>query len=581
LAPLKKAIIICGLVLSALAVVGAADRNPIRFEQALALMNQGKFQEAEGIFSELLSTATNPELLHTYLFYKAKAEYYVGNIEKSFEDFKKLTSVYARSPYLPYAYFFMGNIQFRQADGASALDSYMESYSLSTDQELDYLLLEATEAALGSTTSSLAERINISAQPEKKRCALALAISRGLMTQGNFQAIDALLEYCPESEAEEVRAKANEMLKKETEIGLALPLSGELQKYGESILDGALLAAQQYARETGRELRPTIYDTKGESVEAGRIVKKLMSSGAAAAIGPLTSEETAVVSAVLSCSDLPLIAPAAGQGGLTELSSTCFQLQPPVDRQGVRMAEFAANKLGFDTAVIIAPTSADNMRMADAFAKEFQRLGGAVIAMEYFRPRETDFGELIGDIKALALGPAGDSAVYIAETGDTIETKEVPAVVECLYIPAEPSQLQQLLPQLNFYNLRAVYLGGEGWGDKSVAALGEDIYKECYFSSSRLDFKSAPGYGKFYSDFSKKYKRDPGYLEALGYDAMRLICQALKADNYSRTEIVHYLSAIRDYRGLAGSVSFDDKRQNTAMPVYTIVKGELRAADKP
>ncbi len=382
-------------------------------------------------------------------------------------------------------------------------------------------------------------------------------------------------------EAISIKSEADKLYKPQEEIGIVLPLSGELQKYGEAILDGAMLMAEKYMRDTGRKLTPLVYDTKGESVEAARIVRRMAAAGANAVIGPLTSEETAVAAAALSCSDLPLIAPAAGQGGLTDLSPTSFQLQPTLDQQGIKMAEFAYKKMNIDTVAIITPTLPDNLRMAEAFARRFSELGGKVLGTEYFRIRETDFGAIIFDLKSIASGgKILDSAIYINENGDTLESKEIPIRIEAIYIPAEATQLRQLLPQINFYNLNAVYLGGEGWADSSVYELDRNIVKTCYFTSSRIANDLNPVFKKFSSDFFDKYGQAPGYLEALGYDAMSLLCNGMKAGAYARGDITRYLTEVKNYNGASGNVSFGENRENIVMPIYTIEGGKPKRADQ-
>ena len=53
-------------------------------------------------------------------------------------------------------------------------------------------------------------------------------------------------------------------------------------------------------------------------------------------------------------------------------------------------------------------------------------------------------------------------------------------------MPGSPQQLRQLLPQINFYNLNAEYLGSDGWGDQVVYKLGDNVTKEAVFPSPFL-----------------------------------------------------------------------------------------------
>ena len=188
------------------------------------------------------------------------------------------------------------------------------------------------------------------------------------------------------------------------EIAVLLPLSGELGSFGEDIFHGATVAAEQYRLESRGQVTLVPYDTKGYPVDAARLARDLAAGNADAVVGPLTSEEAAVVSAALGCERIPLISPAATQAGLTQLSEGAFQLSPNIELQGVVAAEFAVLTRHADSAAIITPTSVDHLRMARAFAERFEALGGTIVATEYYRPRDRDFGQYLRDLKATLSG---------------------------------------------------------------------------------------------------------------------------------------------------------------------------------
>jgi hypothetical protein len=80
------------------------------------------------------------------------------------------------------------------------------------------------------------------------------------------------------------------------------------------------------------------------------------------------------------------------------------------------------------------------------------------VAIEYYRPRDKDFGQYVRDVKAALLGLHPDSAFFINEAGDTLDIEAVPASIDCLYLPGVASQLRLLLPQIGFYSIDAFYL---------------------------------------------------------------------------------------------------------------------------
>ncbi|MBN2226839.1 MAG: penicillin-binding protein activator [candidate division Zixibacteria bacterium] len=550
------------------------------FQEAYDLMMQEKYLKAYNMLVQLCETDRNSRDIDKYMFYKAKAAYYADLLPESMRDLEYIRAAYPQSTYLPYVHLFAGNIHYRYRQIGQALDEYLRGYALSSDPELNDVLIKSIgSAAAASPDRNVIDRITTADIPRAKQCDLLTTVAEQLLAHKKYQQVRTVLQACQSNLARDLIRQAEQSLERKLEIGMVLPLSGELQKFGENIHDGAMLRLAQFMAETGEKITPVVFDTQGKNIEAARIVKQMDREGITAAIGPLTSEEASVASAVLSCTDLPLMVPAATQSGLTELSTSCFQLQPNLDWQGIRMADFAVNRLGADTAAIITPTSADNLSMAGAFAERFEELGGHILTIEYFRIRETDFGPFVKDIKSQIIGELLDSIIFLTDEGDTIDAEAVPVWIDCMYIPAEPSQLQMLLPQVQFYNLNTVFLGSDSWDSKAVYDLDGDVLKTCYFSSGRINTEVNDRYMQFKIDFDHRYGRQPGHLEGLGYDAMSLICDAVRAGKYTRSGIIDYLAAVQNYQGVAGAVTFGANRENTEMPIYTIEYGDPKRVE--
>ncbi len=556
-----------------------ADQVADNFEDAYRLMQAGDYAEAYSRFLQLRIENFRAKDADLHQFYKAKAAYYCNWYEAAIADFKSLLTDYPDSKYVPYSYFFMGNAYYRLEHADQAVRAYLRAYGASVDNELDQLILKSIESASVDPRSAIVEQVQSIVMPEEKKCTLLASAAKALMSQKEYRAVAGLLAPCTNNEARQLTARARQFMEQEIELGVVLPFSGDLQKFGEQILEGIQLRGDMFTAETGKKIKQILYDTRGENVEAARIVRRLAVSGTTAAIGPLTSDETAVAAAALSCGEMPLMIPAASQGGLTELSSTSFQLQPNLEWQGLRMADFAIQYLKADTAAVFTPTSAENLRMTRAFTRRFEELGGTILGIEYFRQKETDFGPYVRDVKSLIVGELLDSIIFISDEGDTIEAEEVPVWIDCIYIPAEASQLRQLLPQITFYNLNTVYLGGDQWGSPTVYNLGESVTKSCYFSSGVINDGIGENYVKFVTEFDKRYGRRPGRLEGLGYDAMSLLCGAFEAGYYAHDEIVRYLNSISGFEGVSGRVTFGDNRENIELPIYMIENEEPKRVD--
>jgi branched-chain amino acid transport system substrate-binding protein len=354
-----------------------------------------------------------------------------------------------------------------------------------------------------------------------------------------------------------------------------LPFSGELGGYGQDIYNGAVIAAEELRQEADLKLTLTPYDTKGDPLDAARIAAELTRDEMVlAAIGPLTSEEAAVTSAALACRSLPVIVPAATQAGLTRLSEGTFQLSPNIERQGIRMARYAVDSLHADTAVIMTSTSSDHLRMARAFAKKFEQLGGTVAAVEYYRSRDKDFGPYLRDIKALLWGLPPDSIFFTNAYGDTLDPDGIPVTIDCMYLPGSPHQLHLLLPQIRFYKLQTVYLGSDAWADPEVLRLGDDVTRGAVFPSPFLGTDNSEEYLRFAAAFDTRFGSRPPRLAAIGYDAFRLVGLAAREAGGDRGKLTAALTATSGYRGAAGRITLSAERENGYMPLYRIVGGE-------
>lgn len=242
------------------------------------------------------------------------------------------------------------------------------------------------------------------------------------------------------------------------------------------------------------------------------------------------------------------------------------------------MADYAVDSVKADSAIIITSTSSDHLRMSQAFSERFRARGGEVVAVEYYRARDKDFGPYVRDIKAMLLGANPDSTFFITPDGDTLAQDGVSAFVDCLYMPGNAQQLKLLLPQVRFYKLQGAYLGSDGWGEQAVYRLGDRVTRNAVFPSPFIETGRTPEYNRFATEYDARYGQQPTRLACLGYDAMRLLTSsALGTFDYD--EAIQKLSRIKNWIGASGRISFGDYRENTEMPLYQIRDDQIYPLD--
>jgi branched-chain amino acid transport system substrate-binding protein len=541
------------------------------YSKARKLLLDGHYLEASRQFAQLAERFPDSRSLDLFVFNHAKAEYF-GNRSDAVKAFADFINRFPGSALIAHAYFFEGNAYYLKAQASAAVEAYIDAFRLSSDARLDEMIESTLVEAVSQAQSVRLGDADFESLDPVRRCRLIEPLAAALEKRADTVQARELRSICT-GHREAVDNAAGMSLSADLELALVVPLSGELQTFGEAIYRGATIAAEQYRRDTGRQLRLVPYDTKGNPIDAARLARELVRTGTDAVIGPLTSDETSVTAAALGCDFLPLIVPAATQAGLTLLSESTFQLSPNIELQGVRVAEYAVLVRGADTAAIITPTTADQLRMADAFEERFRALGGTVVATEYYRPRDRDFGQYVRDLKAVLLGGYPDSAAYIDERGDTLDIEAVQASVDCLYLPGSAEQLRLLLPQLKFYSIETFYLGSDGWGDDAMYRLGDDVTRLAVFPSPFLEQERSQEYVRFASEYDSRYGEQPHRLAGLGYDAVKLISQALQSGAATRQDLVAFLSRIKNYSGAVAPVTFGEHRENIDLPMYQLIRG--------
>jgi len=534
-------------------------------------MHDKKYPAAIDAFRELATTYKNSQYRDIYNYGLARAYYYAGEYDQALGVLASYDALFPNSYLLPYAHLLRANCDYRSTQLENAFSEYIRAYRTAQDRRLRELskqsLLTMVEAGYVPPDSSLAQVPADLLCPIKGRVAYQM---RARWTD------DEMAQFLGDCAAFSVGEK---QLPKRIEgrplIGITLPLSGPYAKYGQSILDGAMLA-DELLQESNFPVDLLVYDTRADNITAAREAQILADAEVDIVVGPLLSNVAATASAMTSCSDMPLLVPVATEAGFAELSPGCFQLSTNVETIGRGMAQYAVKHRGMTTLAVICPTTIDEMTMADAFADEAKRLGAHVLAVERFRPGETDFGPYVNDIKEAILGPPQDSIFYITLEGDTLKEGEAPVSFDGFFIPATEDQLYLLLPQLEFYRVTTSYLGTDEWNTGKVLKLGEKILKDAVFYSSRAAMQQAAGYDKFAAAYDAKHGTEPDRLAAVGYDAVNLMADAYRAGMKTRGDIINYLSGLEAYEGASGKITFGRDRTNLQLPLFNFRDDQVR-----
>ncbi|UZE45314.1 ABC transporter substrate-binding protein [Selenomonas sputigena] len=342
-------------------------------------------------------------------------------------------------------------------------------------------------------------------------------------------------------------------------VGANFELTGNVANYGNATIEGLQLAideANEAGGINGKKIELVSVDDKSEAAESINAATKLISDDDVKVIvGPATTGLVLAETQTATDAKVPIIAPCATSPEATVENGkvkpyvfrSCF-IDP---QQGEVMATFAAKELKAKTAVIYVDNSSDySKNLAKVFKEKFEAAGGKVVMEEAFLQKDQDFKATLTKLKTVN--------------------------ADVMFVPAYYEEVGKIVKQAREMGINSAILGTDGWDDTKVVDIaGADALNNTFFSTHYSE-KDAEVQG-FIEAYKKKYNRAPNVFAALGYDAGKMLVDALKRAGSGDTEkIREALEATKDLKVGTGTISMD-KNHN---PIKTAVILEMKNGEK-
>lgn len=327
-------------------------------------------------------------------------------------------------------------------------------------------------------------------------------------------------------------------------IGANFEMSGGQASFGNSSLKGVKLAVDEINKAggvLGRQLQILEADNASKPEEATRAAQKLISDGAIALIGPVTTGNTMGAVPVAMEKKIPLITTSATNPKVTVdeksgkvndwIFRSCF-IDP---FQGEVAANFAINDLKAKKAVIYVNATSDYSKGLQKFFKEtFTAAGGEVVAEESFQEKDTDFKAVLTLIKE--------------KNADVI------------YVPGYYEEVGKIVKQARELGITAPIVGGDGWDSpKLVEIAGPEALNNTYFSNHFAKDDTSEAIQTFVTSYKAANKDEiPDALAALGYDAVKLLADALtRAGSTDNEKLKTALAETKDLKLATGTITLN------------------------
>lgn len=318
-------------------------------------------------------------------------------------------------------------------------------------------------------------------------------------------------------------------------VGFIGGLSGKGSDLGVPGRNGALLAIEEANRSggiDGHPLRLLDVDDGQDAETAGNAVRGLLARRAVAIIGPMTSMVALAITPLLEESGTPLVSPTVTTKMLAGKDDLFIRVCSTTKEYAVVNARAQRRHFTGNSAVVLYDQQNGSYTQSwlDDYRREFQRLGGNVVAAIPFLPSPPpDYRELAR--KALASRPA--VVVIIANSVD--------GAMLCQSIRRENPR-QQIAVAEWAATERFIELSGKS---------AEGVIVTQFFKRD----DTSPEYQRFLQSYRDRFRQEPGFSGVASYDAARVIIDALKRRR--GTEPLKPLIVGRTYQGVQYPLAID------------------------
>lgn len=328
----------------------------------------------------------------------------------------------------------------------------------------------------------------------------------------------------------------------EIKIGAVLPLTGDVATFGKSTKQGIELAIEQYNKNgglLGKQIKLVVEDDENKPESGISATQKLISSEKVVGIlGSVASKVVLAMAPVATQNKVPLVTGSSTNAKVTTEKGNEFAFRACfIDPfQGKVIAKFSKDTLKAQTAAVMYDVGNDySIGLAENFKTVFEQNGGKVVAYKSYNTGATDFNAQLTSIKQL-----NPDVLILTDYYQTVGL-----------IAKQAKQL----------GITAKMLGGDGWDSPDLVKIGGDAVNGGYFSNHYSPDDTSADVQQFLKDYKAKFNGEtPDALAALGYDAAKMLFEAIKSANSTDGEAIRQALLKTDINSVTGHIMLNSQR---------------------
>jgi len=343
-------------------------------------------------------------------------------------------------------------------------------------------------------------------------------------------------------------------------IGEFGSLTGDNASFGTSQNNGVQMALEEINASggvLGKKIDLTVEDNETKQGETTTIVRKLISQDhVVAIIGEVASSKSLEAAPICQASKIPQIATAATNPRVTQTGDYIFRVCFTDDFQAVVIARFVLEKLKLNKIAFMTDVKQDYSVGLTNIAKDYLIKNGATIVKEQsYSSGDKDFRAQLTDLKA--------------------------AAPEVIIITGYYPEAALIAKQARQFGIKATLVGGDGWDGSSLIPVGGKAIEGAYFSNHFSVEDTSPIVQTFVQKYKQKYNAVPDAFAALGYDAMKLLADAInRAGSPDPEKIRAAIQDTENFPGVSGKITIGkDRNAQKSAVIITIKDGAYKYAE--
>ncbi len=342
---------------------------------------------------------------------------------------------------------------------------------------------------------------------------------------------------------------------KELKIGGIISMSGATEPYGKVIKNGMDLAVEEINAAGGMEGKNVviIYKDDETNISVGVAAAKelILKEKVPVIIGPVSSSVSLAVAEICESYRRVMLSPACSSPKLSDAGPYIFRNYPSDIVEGTFIADFA-RELDIEKVVVIAVDNEFGNGIKEVFIKQFRSKFREIVKV--FNYMENDMSQFPTFAKEIAgLKP---EAIYLC--GYSKDMAEMLKEIQ-------KQKINVLVFSVSAVNQEMVDMAGE-------AAEGVMFPQPAFYLES-----DEPAMKLFIRKYREKFQSDPDNFAAHGYDAVKLIAEAVSRVNSTHPDDIRRgLIAINNYEGAAGRTTFDKNGDVVQHPrIFVVHEGKF------